>query len=403
MRRVLALGAYRRLLYAYTLNELAWGFGSVALSYLVYRRTGSALGATGFYLCSLFVPALLAPLWVSRLDRLPARAVLPALYFGESVAFLVLALIVHRFSLVPVLVLALVDGTLALTARPIARATTVEVTASAGLLREGNALTQTCFSVALMVGPAVGGAVVAAGGASAALWVNVGLFVTIALALGTAARLPKPKHAEESEGRVRAAFAYARRHSTIRLLLSVQALAVLSFTISVPVEVVFAQHSLHAGASGYGGLLSAWGGGAVAGSVIYARWHGAQARSLMAWGAGLIGVGLAVMAAAPSLGVAIVGAAAAGVGNGIETVSARTALQERTDGRWMALVMSFSDSLNEAMPGFGIIIGGALATLAGPRAALVVAAAGSVGVTAAILALMHPARGLMRPAASPPV
>jgi predicted MFS family arabinose efflux permease len=340
---------------------------------------------------------------VSRLDRLPARAVLPALYAGESLAFLVLALIVGRFSLGPVLVLALLDGTLALTARPVARATTVEVTSSAGLLRQGNAVTQTCFSVALMVGPAVGGAVVAAGGASAALWVNVGLFLTIAVVLATAAHLPKPQHVEEPGGRMRAGLKYARRDSTIRLLLSLQALAVLSFTISVPVEVVLAQHSLHAGASGYGGLLSAWGGGAVAGSAVYARWQGAHARWLMALGAGLIGTGLAAMAVAPTLGVAIAGAAVAGVGNGVETVSARTALQERTDARWMALVMSFSDSLNEAMPGFGIIIGGALATAAGPRPALAVAAAGSLAVTAAIWALMGPSRGLMRAASDPPV
>jgi hypothetical protein len=69
----------------------------------------------------------------------------------------------------------------------------------------------------------------------------------------------------------------------------------------------------------------------------------------------------------------------------------------------MALVMSFSDSLNEAMPGFGIIIGGALATAAGPRPALAVAAAGSLAVTAAIWALLGPSRGLMRAASDPPV
>ena len=45
------------------------------------------------------------------------------------------------------------------------------------------------------------------------------------------------------------------------------------FTISVPVEVVLAQHTLHKGAGGYGALLAAWGAGAVLGSAVYARWH----------------------------------------------------------------------------------------------------------------------------------
>ena len=47
MKRALKLPAFRRLFAAYSLNELAWAFGSLALAVLVYRRTGSALGADG--------------------------------------------------------------------------------------------------------------------------------------------------------------------------------------------------------------------------------------------------------------------------------------------------------------------------------------------------------------------
>ena len=46
MRRVLQLPVYRRLLGAYALNELAWSIGTLALAFLVYARTNSALGAT---------------------------------------------------------------------------------------------------------------------------------------------------------------------------------------------------------------------------------------------------------------------------------------------------------------------------------------------------------------------
>ena len=38
------------------------------------------------------------------------------------------------------------------------------------------------------------------------------------------------------------------------------------------------------------------------------------------------------MAVAPTLAVALVGAAIAGIGNGVEAVAARTALQEATGG-----------------------------------------------------------------------
>lgn len=399
----MGLGAYRRLLTAYTLNELAWAVGTLALSYLVYRRTGSALGATGFYLCSLFVPALVAPLVVARLDRLPPRTVLPWLYAGEAVAFLVLGLLAHRFRLVPVLALSLADGTLAMTARPLARTATVEVTASAGLLREGNAVTNILFSISYFVGPGIGGAVVAAGGASAALFVNSGLFVAIALTLATCAALPAPPaDLDGPKGRLRAGLEYARHHAPVRWLLGVQAASVLFFTISVPVEVVYAQHTLRAGAGGYGALLSAWGGGAVAGSAIYTRWRAASPRALIAFGSGLIGLGLAGMAVAPDLAVAIVASVVAGVGNGVQSVSARTALQEQTEERWMALVMSFNDSLGQAMPGLGILLGGGLTAAAGARVALAVAGAGSLVVTAAVWMVLHPRHGFVRTAAEAP-
>ena len=356
--------------------------GSLALALLVYRRTGSALGASAFFLASQFVPAFISPLAVARLDHRPPRAVLPALYWFEALVFFALAWVAAHFSLALVLVLALVDGIAALTARSLARAATVSVTSAVGLLREGNAVANAGFSVCFMLGPAIGGAVVAAGGTSAALIANGCLFGVIGLTLATASGLPRPAPIRSpARGRVRAAIEYARERVVIRRLLVLQVLGVLFFTISVPVEVVFAEHSLHAGSAGYGGLLSAWGAGAVAGAAIYARWRALPSRSLIVIGAASLGIGFLAMAVAPTLAVAIVGAAFAGVGNGVEAVAARTALQEETEERWMALMMSFNESLFQLVPGAGILLGGTITALGSPRAALAVAAAGSLAIT----------------------
>jgi MFS family permease len=163
---------------------------------------------------------------------------------------------------------------------------------------------------------------------------------------------------------------------------------VLFFTISVPVEVVFAQHSLHTTAAGYGAMLSAWGAGAVVGAAIYARWRGLPSRELIALGTAALGVGFLVMAAAPTLIVAIIGAAVAGVGNGVQSVAARTALQEEVEDRWMALMMSLNEVVFQSVPGAGILIGGTITALGSPRAALAVAGVGSLAVMiAAWLAL----------------
>jgi hypothetical protein len=391
MRRVLELPAYRRLLAAYTFNELAFGIGSLALAVLVYRRTGSALAAAGYFLCAMFGPALVSPAIVARLDQRSSRGVLVGLYGLEAVVFAVLAWVAGRFALAPVLALALVDGIIALTARALARSATVSVTSAAGLLREGNAVTNVSFSICYMIGPALGGVAVALGGAVTALLVTCGIFGLIALALATAAGLPSavPDRASIA-GRLRSALHYARGQPDVRALLGLLAAAMLFVSIPIPVEVVLADHTLHGGAGGYGALLSVWGAGAVVGSGFYARWHRSPPRVLIGLGAFCLGVGFVVMAAAPSLAVAIAGAAPAGVGNGIMFVASRTAIQEAVHDGWMALMMSLVESIIQGVPGAGILLGGALAVAAGPRAALAVGGIGAVAMGVAVLVMLRP-------------
>ena len=105
MTGALRLPAFRRLLAAYVLNELAWSVGTLALSVLVYRETNSALGSAAFFICAQFLPALLSPALVARLDFHAMRLVLPGLYAVEAVLFGILAWFTHHFTLVPVLVI----------------------------------------------------------------------------------------------------------------------------------------------------------------------------------------------------------------------------------------------------------------------------------------------------------
>ncbi len=397
MRGVLRLAPFRRLLAAYTLNELAWAFSALALSYLIYRRTNSALGAAAFYQGTLFVPALVSPLIVARLDGRHPASILPLLYGLEAIAYLLLALIASHTSWVVVLVIATVDGIIALIARSLARAATVAVTSPVGLLREGNALANTLFTICFMAGPAIAGAVIVAGGTTTVLFVNAGLFTVITLVLATARGLPGATEVPAEGGRLRAAIRHVRQQPTIRALFILQSVLTLFFTISIPVEVVYAEHTLHAGAAGYGVLISAWGGGAVAGSTIYARWRRLSARDLIVLGSILLGAGLVVMAIAPTLAVAIVGSAVAGVGNGIYAVAARTAVQEAVEPHWMPLMMSFNESLGQAVPGAGILIGGLVAAFISSRTAFAVGGIGALAMTGAAWVVLRPKVRVSRP------
>lgn len=404
MKQALRVRVFRRLLAAYGLNELTWSFGTIALAVLVYRRTGSALGSTAFFLCSQFGPALASPLCVARLSGVEHRQVLPALYALEAVLFGVLAWLASDFSLVPVLAVTLLDGIVALSARALARTASVDELRPRGLLHEGNAVTNVVFSVCFMVGPAIGGLVVAAGGTVASLLVNCGLFAVIAGILAATA-LPAAHIEEEDRGRsgrqrLRAAIAYTRDDRAVRWLLALGALGGAAFTISIPVEVIFAQHTVHAGAGGYGAMLSGWGAGAVAGSAGYARYRRVPGRVLMAASGLLLAAGFAIVAGAPTIIVAVIGSALGGAGNGSGAMAARTMLQEYTSRRWMSVTMGLNESIAQAAPGIGFVLGGLLASVANPRVAFAVAAAGSLVYVGAVWRALAPARIGEPPAAT---
>ena len=55
----------------------------------------------------------------------------------------------------------------------------------------------------------------------------------------------------------------------IRTLLIGQSLALICFTIVVPIEVIYAKESLGTTSAGFGVLLSAWGAGIVLGSLLF--------------------------------------------------------------------------------------------------------------------------------------
>src|ERR1700709_413319 len=130
---------FRRRAPAYAVNELGDWMGIIALSVLVFDRTDSALATAGLFLGTRFLPALPAPILVTRAERPPPRFALPVIYCGEAAAFGGLALLASHFSLAGVIALATIDGALALTGRSLNRAGGAAQVEPAGELRAGHA------------------------------------------------------------------------------------------------------------------------------------------------------------------------------------------------------------------------------------------------------------------------
>ena len=379
--RPLRLPGFPNLALAYFVNELGNWLGEIALAVLVYEATGSPLAVAALFFGIHFTPALLGPPIVARLESLPARRTLPALYAVEALAFAALALFAGDFSLIAVLALATFDGSIASAARALTRASATAVLAPAGQLREGNALLNVAFTIGAASGPAIGGLVVAGVGIEAALIADALSFLAVAVLLTLTRHLPTPE-VERSEGdwrvRLRLGLTYVNQRPALRRLLAAQAAAFIFFALVIPIEVVFAKDTLGAGDAGYGALLASWGSGMVLGSLLFAALGRIPLPLLLVGSTAAIGVAYLGTAVAPSLIVACAASVLGGLGNGIQWIALVTAVQELTRATYQARVLSLLEALASAMPGLGFVIGGVIASIFEPRLAYAVAGAGVV-------------------------
>jgi MFS family permease len=387
----LRVPAFRRLATTYTLNELCWGFGTIALAVLVFDRTGSALATTLLFLATTFAPACIAPALTARLDRLPVRRALPALYLCEAALFGLLAALAGSFWLPAVLALALLDGAVAIVGRGLTRAAVAAALEPTGTLAAGNKLLNVCFSLAFATGPALAGLVVAQAGSGASLATTAALFALMAGALATCRTLPAAHGSGNPSWRARLAEAvgYLRGEPTIRAVLGAHAAALAFLSVAMPIEVVYVKASLRASDLAYGLLMGAWGAGTVLSSVVLTRMRTTSPLVLIPASAGAMGAGYLAMAVAPSVGVAMLGAVVGGAGNGIYYVSVVQAIQERVAEDFQARVMGLLESANAACYGAGFLLGGAVTSVFDARLAFAMASAGVLACAVAIRRLLR--------------
>ncbi|HEX3324922.1 MAG TPA: MFS transporter [Solirubrobacterales bacterium] len=381
---------FRRLALSYGVNELGDWMGIVALSVLVFDRTGSALATAVLFLGTRFLPALIAPILVARVEQPPPRFALPVIYCGEAAAFGALALLAgNDFFLAGVVVLATVDGALALTGRALTRAVVAALLEPAGELRSGNAVLNVAFTGSAAIGPGIAGLIVAGFGVQSALLLDAVSFYAIAVILLTAGPLPQ---AEADPGqvrdRVRAGIAYIREKAILRRLLFAQGAAFIFFAAVIPIEVIYSKQTLGTGDSGYGLLLASWGVGMVVGGIVFATARRAPLPVLLFFSTLAVGAGYLGLAAAPTLALACAASIVGGAGNGVQWVSAISAVQELTAAGMQARVMSVLESIGAAMPGIGYLVGGLIASGTSPRTTFLVAGLGVLAIVAIATPIM---------------
>lgn len=388
--RVLRVPAFGRLATANLVNELGNWLGEIALAILIFDQTGSPIATASLFVAIHFLPALVAPPLVARLEHLPARTSLAVIYAAEAAAFGALALLASDFLLAAVLAIAAVDGSLASSARTLTRAAAAGALKPVGLLRQGNALLNIGFTAGAAIGPAMAGLIVAGASVQTALAADAVSFLAVAALLATARGLPRAR--PEVEGvlaRLRSGLAYVRGTPLLRRLLGAQALAFVFFAAVIPIEVIFAKETLGVGDAGYGALLGSWGAGMVLGSLAFAGLGRTSVPALIAFSTMAIGAAYLGTAGAPTLALACTASVIGGIGNGVQWVAVMTAVQAVTAAPYQARVVAMLEAIASAMPGVGFVLGGVVASVADPRMVFAVAGGGVLIVLGGAVALMR--------------
>ena len=357
-----------------------WSY-SVAFSVLVYDRAG----ATWVGLAQVFrlVPAALAaPFLASLVDRHPRQRVL--LLTDASRALIMAGFFVCAALTGPLAILiglATVNtlvGTLFWPAQGAMLPTLVDEPEELTACNVGQSTIESLGSV---IGPALGGAALAAFGTTLAFLVPVVAYTLSAVAVTRVhPRAPAEAAAEpddetaagESSHGILAGLTAIVRHGDVRVLVCLYGAQVLVCGALNVLTVVTALELLDAGDSGVGALVAALGFGGILGAlpalVLAQR---ARLTTVFVWGLVLWGAPIALIALANGLPLALAMMVLVGVGNTLVDVSAVTLLQRATPGELLGRVFGVLESIVIASVALGSAIAPALLNLVGVRATLV--------------------------------
>ncbi len=373
---------------ATALSGIANGVSMVAFPWLVLELTGSASAAAAIGAVTL-LPLLLTSLVsgtlvdivgrrrvsvVSDLFSLVSVAAIPILHAWVGLGFGLLA---------GLAVLGAVFDPAGITAR---EAMLPEAARAAGLrLERVNGAHEAVWGLAFLVGPGVGGLLIALVGATGAFWATAACF-GMSAGLMVAVRVPgsgRPAVHERSRG-----FWSATREGFVflwgdRVLRSVSLLTALLVGFWLPIEgVVLPVYFQEQHEPGHlGAVLMSLSAGGVLGSLAYAA-VGVRVRRRTAFVGALAATSLAVvgMAFLPPLLALLAFGFAAGAAYGPINPIVNIAMQERTPERLRGRVLGLLTSVAYAAGPAGYLLAGPLIEAVGLRAAFLLLAGGLVAV-----------------------
>jgi MFS family permease len=363
-------------------------FASVAL---VLRLRPHGTGWIAALLAAQVAPMILLAGFIGMLiDRTETRRVLLYAVIGQAVVAIPLAL-AHAPALIVPLFFTL--GVFNAAVRPATNALVPAIAGEAEATR-GFARLALAMSFGFVFGPALGGVLTAAFGATTALLIDAGTFLVLAvLCLGLRTRRvpaavdPAADAVVESARTARrAGWAALWNDRVLRTVFAVTAVvtaAAVVDNVAAPFRFI---DQLGTTATGYGVYLSLWGAGMGVGAQLAPRLPARAARYVPAAGQLILALGIAGIGAAPGLAVAYVCSALGGIGNGMANVAQNALVTARVPDATRGRAFAASAGVFQGAFAVGSAAGGPIVALLDAGTAMIVC--GLVGAGAAAAGLV---------------
>jgi len=379
--RALRSRNYRLFVAGQSVSLVGTWMQQVAMSWLVYRLTGSSflLGVVGF--TSQIPTFLFAPVAGVLADRWNRRRLL---IVTQTLAMLQAALLAAAvFSGIiqvwHIIVLSLLLGVVNAFDIPIRQSFVVEMVSHRDDLGNAIALNSSMVNGARLIGPSIAGLLVASVGEGVCFILNSASYLAVLLALAAMRLEHIPQHLPQRRHifhELREGFIYTFGFGPIRSILLLVALVSLTgmpYAVLVP---VFAKEVLHGGAHTFGFLMTAAGCGALAGTVYLAsRKNVLGLGRLIVLAAVLFAAGVSGFAMSTNILLSLLSLVIAGFGAMTMVASCNTILQTILEEDKRGRVMSFFTMAFMGMAPFGSFGAGSMAGIIGLRETLLLGAA----------------------------
>jgi MFS family permease len=349
----------------------------VAMSWLVYRLTGSAslLGlVAGVGQISVFVLTPFTGVFVDRVHRRNLLITTQTLCTMQAavLAFLTLSGHIQVWHLV---LLSLFLGTVNAFDMPARHSFVIEMVEHKKDLGNAIALNSAMFNSARLVGPSLAGLLVYKLGEGICFLLNAISFFAIIftlLAMKIPKRETKVEHPPVFQG-LKEGYQYALGFRPILYLLILMALMGLMGMPYMVLMPVFARDVLHGGPQTYGFLMGTSGVGALMGSLYLASRRSVLGLvKLNAFAVGAFGVGIIVFSFSRSLPLSMCILLFTGLSMIMHMASSNTLLQTVVDEDKRGRVMSYMAMCSMGMAPFGSLLAGSLSDVIGAPHTLII-------------------------------